>query len=340
MLIDIDKGAGRKPCFPIRVLCVLLICGSFFGNHKAFASTEATYKYTEETKEAEAFVAQMIGDENVHVGAGSTYKILVNPLTDKKVTLKSGDLIAVMSEVKVTENKVKTVWYEIRWVQDGVEFYGFIPSTNAVMTGDKAFPLPTATPNVSITPSPTPSTTPGTTNTPTPTKYTTPTLPPPGLGDYMAKDSNEAGLKTVGGVLLILLVGYAAYLVVEAIRGSKAASDRSSRYGRSVRAEEERRRREALRRAREKAWEREAENESKQPEEPRRSIAENTAIETEIAGRKIEELAKNDRIVHGFFGEGTVVDNSDPTSIAIRFGKEVRHINKENAAAKQLIRKL
>ena len=75
-------------------------------------------------------------------------------------------------------------------------------------------------------------------------------------------------------------------------------------------------------------------------ENAKREQMENSIREQETIKVELEGLQEGDTVIHKFFGEGKVIDNSDVNNVEVRFGNEIRYINKESAAAKHLMRKL
>ncbi|MBQ9119909.1 MAG: hypothetical protein IJY09_07665, partial [Lachnospiraceae bacterium] len=54
---------------------------------------------------------------------------------------------------------------------------------------------------------------------------------------------------------------------------------------------------------------------------------------------EIENLREHDLVIHKYFGKGEVYDNSDVRLIEVRFGGDVRFMNKDALAAKKLMKK-
>lgn len=52
---------------------------------------------------------------------------------------------------------------------------------------------------------------------------------------------------------------------------------------------------------------------------------------------RIQKLREHDIVIHKYFGRGEVFDNSDVRLIEVRFGNDVRFLNKDNLAAKKLL---
>ena len=54
----------------------------------------------------------------------------------------------------------------------------------------------------------------------------------------------------------------------------------------------------------------------------------------------INKLKPHDLVVHKYFGKGEVYDNSDVKLLEVRFGSDVRFLNKESLISKHLLVKL
>ena len=57
-------------------------------------------------------------------------------------------------------------------------------------------------------------------------------------------------------------------------------------------------------------------------------------------GEEIENLSPGDLVYHEYFGKGVVFDNSDVKRIEIRFGTDVRFVDKSACVAKKIMRKV
>ncbi len=337
MHIKNNKGANayKKIC---RMICALLILTFFMKDNAAYAATEPTFKYTEETEGAQAYVYTVTATAEVRVGPGTDYKRLVDPNTNRVVTLLKGDRIAVLGEKKGNNS---STWYEVRWLQDTIEFHGYISTSNAVETGEEAVPLPTATPIVTETPTPSPTPTIGPTSTPTPTQYCTPTPPAPKLGNGIGKEPGKAGLKIVFGVLAIILAGYGIFVLFCRITGKSLTGYAPDGSPRPTLAELKlREKREQKLKEQEEDYRNELESYMEEHGGTRSTAAETALKEKEVLRAELDGLKEGDTVTHRFFGEGTVINNADENSIEVLFGSEVRSIEKESAAAKQLMRKL
>lgn len=72
------------------------------------------------------------------------------------------------------------------------------------------------------------------------------------------------------------------------------------------------------------------------PEEVKENVIKDNE-EKRILRAQIEALREHDIVIHKYFGRGEVFDNSDVKLIEVRFGGDVRFMNKESLVAKKLL---
>jgi len=80
-------------------------------------------------------------------------------------------------------------------------------------------------------------------------------------------------------------------------------------------------------------------NEEKKKEDELKQLSESLK-EKELLREEIENLSPGDLVYHEYFGKGVVFDNSDVKRIEIRFGTDVRFVDKAACVAKKLMRKV
>jgi len=341
----------------------------------AYAETEPTYELTDLTAMAEAYVGTVNVDGlNVRTGFGANFdQVKVN---GKNVILHDGDKVAVMS---VGLSSSGNEWYEIRWVDDDVEYHGYVRAKYVTMSDTKAEPIPTPTPEVTPTPTPEPTPEPTPTQEPTPTPINTPA---PG------EDENEGGfsvLKAMGIVVLLLLIAAAVYVFLMMKKREAAGAETSEKIDslkniqikkepepdngyainvmkRRQTVPEEQKETPAVP-TRSKGYEAEAAilarkeyarmmneeimeksrffdpAEEKKKEDELKQLSESLK-EKELLKDEIENLSPGDLVYHEYFGKGVVFDNSDVKRIEIRFGTDVRFVDKSACVAKKLMRKV
>lgn len=344
----------------------------------AFAKTEPTYELTELTAMSEAYVGTVnIGELNVRTGFGADYdQIKIN---GEYLVLDEDDEVAVMSVGKASDGND---WYEVRWVEDGIEYHGYVRGKYVTMSDRKAEPLPT--------PSPEPTATPVPTETPEPTDAPEPTGVPaitPEPGDGEEEEDGFSLLKAMGVVVLLLVIAAAGYVFVmmkkRETAGAETAEKIDSLKNIQLRKEPEplpengyainvMKRRQVLPetpqenpvvRPQSKGYEAEAAilarkeyarmmnqeimeksrffdpTEEKKKEDELKQLSESLK-EKELLREEIENLSPGDLVYHEYFGKGVVFDNSDVKRIEIRFGTDVRFVDKGACVAKKLMRKV
>ncbi len=343
----------------------------------AFAATEPTYEVTDETASAEAVVGIINASDglNVRTGCGTNYdQVEINGV---KLTLSDGDRVAIMSTGQSSAGKT---WYEVRWVEDGVKYHGYVSGLYVTKTEEAVVPLPTPTPEPTPTPTatPTPEPTPTPIATPTPTVTPTPTPAPKEEGGFSIE-------KGIGLVVLLLLLAAAVYVFLMMKKKESAGEETSEKIDslkniqlkrgssnsdgnpisvmkRRQDAEETEReastvrpksrgyesdaailaRKEHARMINEEIMERSRfydPAEEKKKEDELKQLSESLK-EKELLKEEIENLSPGDLVYHEYFGKGVVFDNSDVKRIEIRFGTDVRFVDKSACVAKKLMRKV
>ncbi len=343
----------------------------------AYAETEPTYESTDLTSQIEAYVGEVYDTEslNVRTGRGTDFdQVKVN---GKNVVLEKGDKVAIMQDGLSAGGKV---WYEIRWMEDGVEYHGYVSGRYIKKSETRAMPLPTPTPEATPTPEPTP--TPEATPTPiaTPTPVASPTpIPEP------EEDGGFSIWKGIGIVLLLLVIAAGAYVVLMVKKREAAGAEASDKidslkniqlkkgpedangnpinimkrkqeYSEDTRETSSPRmqsrgyesdaamlaRKEHARMVNAEIMEKSRfydPNEEKKKEDELKQLSESLK-EKELLKEEIDNLGPGDLVYHEYFGKGVVFDNSDVKRIEIRFGTDVRFIDKAGCVAKKLMRKV
>ena len=335
-----------------------------------YAATEPTYELTEETAGIEAYEGEIWIDKlNVRTGFGANYDRVEN------VYLVKGDKVAVMSSGKASNGDT---WYEVRWVLNGVEYHGYVHSHYVTMTENRAVPLPTPTPEATPTPEPTP--TPVATPTPiaTPTPVATPTTAPAeeeggifsiwdGIGivilliaiaaviyAVVTKHRKEAaGTETSEKIdsLKNIQIRKGPQDVngnpINVMKRKPAVNGESGeKEARPARAHETEATilagKEHARMMNEEIMEKSRfydPKEEKKKEDELKRLSESLK-EKELLREEIDSLRPGDVVYHEYLGKGIVFDNSDVKRIEIRFGTDVRFIDKMDCVAKKLMRKV
>lgn len=344
-----------------------------------YAETEPTYELTDLTAMAEAYVGTVNVDGlNVRTGFGANFdQVKVN---GKIVVLHEGDKVAVMS---VGRSSSGNEWYEVRWLDDGTEYHGYVRAKYVTMSDTKAEPLPTPTPIATPTPTPEPTPEPTLTPEPTPTPIITP------APDIEEKEGGGFSvLKAMGIVVLLLLIAAAVYVFLMMKKREAAGAETSEKIDslKNIQIKKEpepengyainvMKRRQTVQEepnepkdapvahTRSKTYEADAAilarkeyarmmneeimeksrffdpAEEKKKEDELKHLSESLK-EKELLREEIENLSPGDLVYHEYFGKGVVFDNSDVKRIEIRFGTDVRFVDKSACVAKKLMRKV
>ena len=324
------------------------------------AGTTASFSYVEgEEQIAYKGVASASG-VNVRTGAGTDNPIV--QFQEKNLTLDNKDEVAIIAEKTAGGD----VWYQIKFVKDGVECKGFVHSAYVTKTTDIITPDPTPTPIPTNTPTPTPE----------PEEPTT-TVAPTKAPDKDVKEENS-GSKILLVLFSLLMIGIVVLILFWQLKKRSEVAQSSSRtsnkinqlketltqkemakenpiptmrrkndgvYGKDVRKkdtnileEDEAEQLAGKERAR-------IVNEELMEEQRRRGMTEKAVADASddmmqvLSKEEIDKMKPGDMICHKYFGKGVVYDNSDIKVIEISFGPDRRFLNKDSCASKKLLKK-
>ena len=296
------------------------------------------------------------GKVNVRVAAGDNSEQVMHQ--GAKVQLKAGDRVTIIGEDMVGTK----VWYHILFERDGEEITGFCTSSYLSKTSTQVEITPTPTPEA--TPSPTPEPTPEA----TPTSKVTPTPTPVQEPVKEEKGGLNAGIIIALIVVVVAGAGLIFLKSKKAQEAGKAASRKMAQLKKMKIAEggegadDGRGRRKPEVKSKANYRETQAEQvyqdvyvKKGAEEEPvsgadyayldqggAEEIKANAAKENEerkALRAEIEDLREHDLVIHKYFGKGEVYDNSDVRLIEVRFGSDVRFMNKDALAAKKLMKR-
>ncbi len=356
---------GIGLCLLFGVLCMPTMA--------VYGATEPTYEWTEETKDVEAYVGTVnIESLNVRTGFGASFdRVQVN---GSAVVLLNGDKVAVMSSGNASNG---SLWYEVRWVKNEVEYHGYVNAKYVDISEQRAVPIATPTPIATETPTPTP--TPEVTPTPVleATVTPTPTESPDGEGGFklwegilliilillllgvlyvlfmMRKRQTSATQATekIDNLKNLQLKKQSERQNAEPVnvmrRKIEVEDEEEEKVGYSKEDDYEREaamlaRKEQARIVNEKIVEKSRFFDPTEDQEEERELKQlsESLKEKEILRDEIDRLRPGDIVYHEFFGKGVVFDNSDVKRIEIRFGTDVRFIDKAGCVAKRLMRKI
>lgn len=289
---------------------------------------------------------------NVRYGPGEgLYDIMVH--RGDKVTLPIDKEVLIIEDAIYAANG--NTWYHIVFDWNGDEIDGWATSSYITVT---AMVTPTPTPSPEPTPSPTPS--PEPTPTPTPTQMPVTPTPMPTI------DPSSRDFRVVWGIVaalvIIAIIAIALIYVKNKMVYSGARSQEMSQKMKRLKsinlAEDKedilsttmitRRKRPEVRIVDENDENREYDPElidslfgeelpavEKVRPELTRESDEKRALRYEI-----NRLKPHDMVLHKYFGKGEVYDNSDVKLLEVRFGSDVRFLNKDSLVSKRLLVKL
>ena len=333
-----------------------------------YAATEPTYEYTNETSEIEAYVGTVVGTDslNVRTGFGANYdKVQVN---GSNVILMRGDRVAIMSSGNSSGG---SLWYEVRWVKNDIEYHGYVSGKYVERSEERAMPIATPTPEPTPTLEPTP------TPEPTPTLEPTPTPEPTQVPEEVSNSKWWEGVLLVILLLLLMVILYFIFRMKKRERVTAQATEKidnlknvqlrrqsESQKGQSVNVMRQKveleentsydkendyareadmlARKEQARIVNEKIVEKSKVHDPIKDQEEERELKHlsETLKEKELLKDEIDRLRPGDIVYHELFGKGVVFDNSDVKRIEIRFGTDVRFIDKAGCVAKRSMHKI
>lgn len=290
---------------------------------------------------------------NIRYGPGDgLYDVIVH--NGEKVTLDADKEVLIVDDAIYEASG--NVWYNVIFQWKGEELNGWATSSYiTVIATVTPTPTPSPTPEPA-TPTPSPEPTPS----PTPTAVpATPTPMPtidPSSGDFRFVWGMIAALVVIA--IIAIAVIFIKNKMVYSSAGSHEMSQKMKRLKNINLAEEKedilsttmitRRKRPEVRIVDENDEDREYDPElidslfgeefpaaEKVRQEPTKESDEKRALRTEI-----NKLKPHDMVLHKYFGKGEVYDNSDVKLLEVRFGSDVRFLNKDSLVSKRLLVKL
>lgn len=297
------------------------------------------------------YIGNVTSNVNVRVDAGADKEQLI--FNNKKISLNKGTQVIILGEVDVSGKP----WYHIRFTYSGTDLTGYSTSSYIEKTATV------------ITPSPEPTATPEPTAAPTPTIQ--PTMAPehevsPNPSASPSNDANQEDGKPyflLFAVLGVMVIAVGCYVVW------KKKKDQQQEDSTEVSEKVEKLKKIVLNGNEERTSQRHKlkngvyikkddqeaqqefaasqEEEVKNEESPITDLEEmqadaKAAVASESADKKalrvaIAKLREHDIVIHKYFGKGEVFDNSDVRLIEVRFGQDVRFLNKEQLVSKKLL---
>lgn len=356
-----EQISPKKLHFPSRIfiiLCLLILTLTFSTDiAKAEIRFTADTNMSSDDEEGDTenkkvyYKGVATGSYNVRTGPGASYDLVM--FQDVSVQVKAEEEVLIIREKAASDG---TPWYYIHIKREGKTVKGYTSSTGITKTGE------------TITPTPKPTAVPTPTPTLAPTKEVTPTSP---AIDVVSDKSQGSGF---GGYLLWIVVAIvlAAVLGITMLilrqptkKGHAVAADKVDRLKRMNLEDQDGRLKNAG--TRRKPEIRKLAGEPPRKEEYRKDVYMKPEVPIDItniannfydepkpqgdvktnAMREVEEkkslraaierLKERDIVIHQYFGEGEVYDNSDVKLLEVRFGNDVRFLNKDSLVSKKLL---
>lgn len=290
---------------------------------------------------------------NIRYGPGDgLYDVITH--NGERITLDPDKEVLIVDEALYEASGI--LWYNVIFQWKGEELSGWATSSYVTVIATVT-PTPTPSPTPApATPTPSPEPTPSPTPTPIPATPTPMPTIDPSSGDFRF----VWGL--IAALVVIAIVAIAVIFIKNKMVYSSARNHEMSQKMKRLKninlAEDKedilsttmitKRKRPEVRIVDENDEDREYDPElidslfgeefpaaEKVKQEPTRESEEKRALRT-----MINKLKPHDLVVHKYFGKGEVYDNSDVKLLEVRFGSDVRFLNKESLISKHLLVKL
>lgn len=282
---------------------------------------------------------------NVRTGAGTKFDQLQDDAGNKIQ-------LAGQTEVTIVDDAVAddgNVWYKVRFTKSGKTYEGFMTSSYVARDTDNP-----------ITPSPTPSPSPVPTATATPVPDTeiVSTAPTKKLLNDNTSDGTDGNSGNSKSAIMIaifaviaIFVMFFIFMIVNSIlkQNKKKKKSHTSRKLDRMRKEQEegsnnvpgKRRPEIKRATNDGAYVREMRQEVYQTnyedDDDLLGLINQENDDKKSLRAAVDRLQEHDIIIHKVYGEGEVYDNSDVKLMEVRFGNDVRFLNKDSIVSKKLV---
>lgn len=340
------KFRRLKAYLGLGLITVMLIKTPYFTRAYAEENTKS-----EESNTEVYYVGKVTALVNVRIGAGEKNDKLVH--NNKNVQLKKGETVTILNEVDVNGKP----WYFVRFERDGETLEGY--ATSSYITKTKETIEPT------MTPEPTPTKAP--TKVPTPISILEPTKVP--AVTEPSSQEEESGNTILLVIIVLGITGTISALcfilykrrnkttdneeMIKAVQklketnpeGVKKEKDSSNKKPiikpakkdvKKLEQEEDYIHEVYVKESKEQRFK---ELPKYMTEDQRKETAAKETAEKKALRAEIESLREHDFVEHKYFGKGEVYDNSDVKLIEIRFGNDVRFLNKDTLALKKLLKK-
>jgi len=331
----------------------ILILSMFILGMAVLPMLQAKATEVENTEQVLNRIGRTTARVNVRYGPGDgLYDVITH--NGERVTLDPDKEVLIVDDAIYEASG--NLWYNIIFQWQGEELNGWATSSYITV-------IATVTPTPTPSPTPEPATP---TPTPEPTPSPTPTAVPATPTPMPTIDPSSGDFRFVWGMIaalvVIAIVAIAVIFIKNKMVYSSARSHEMSQKMKRLKninlAEDKedilsttmitRRKRPEVRIVDENDEDREYDPElidslfdeefpaaEKVRQEPTRESDEKRALRN-----MINKLKPHDLVVHKYFGKGEVYDNSDVKLLEVRFGSDVRFLNKESLISKHLLVKL
>lgn len=320
---------------------------------------------TTQDKDEIYYIGKVTGGVNVRVGAGADKDQLV--VANQSVKLKKGTEVTILSEIMVGNKP----WYEIKFKLGKEEVVGYATSTYIEKTSKTIAPtpMPTLTPEPTLTPTPEPTAIPTIEPTAIPTK-TTNEAGENSTGSMILWIFGGISLLALGTMLTLSVrkkrkedfeeakevskkVDKLKNMVITKDIDEKDSNEKNSKnkaVGKFTKEGRPTRQPIAVQHTSEVYVKNSKPDTNGFTDElavTKEQVAEEVSSikislgkdndEKNELRKAIQALREHDIVIHKYFGKGEVFDNSDVKLIEVRFGGDVRFLNKDQLITKKLL---
>lgn len=275
---------------------------------------------------------------NVREGAGTGFGQIKDE-SGSIIQLKPQEKVVILDEAVADDGKI---WYKIQFEREGKTYKGYAYSTY-IDKGEKI-----VTPEPTPTPTATPEPTPTQIESAIATKGPTPTLEAAKPDETTPSDGEKSGSKkaiifVIFAVIAVAVLFFGLFIVLGLVKQNKRKNRirNARKVDRMKNSEQESggKRRPEIKRADDEGYVREVRQSVyyTNPEEDDMYGISSEPDDKRTLRAAVDRLQEHDIINHKIYGEGEVYDNSDVKLMEVRFGNDVRFLNKDSIVAKRLI---
>ena len=276
---------------------------------------------------------------NVRAGAGTNFDQLKDE-TGTIIQLKPQEKVIIVEDVVSDDAKI---WYKIQFDREGKTYEGFATSSYIAKDEEKKItPSPTPEPTATPSPSPTP-----------PLATKAPATPTPSISDLtqdettpQSTNSKSSILFVIFAVIAVAVVFFGLFIILGLVKQNKRKKriHNARKVDRMRNSEQDNgngRKKPEIRRSDDEGYVREVRQSvyytNSEDEDDLYGIMPKETDDKRSLRAAVDRLQEHDIINHKIYGEGEVYDNSDVKLMEVRFGNDVRFLNKDSVVAKRLI---